>query len=163
MFLTACDVDFYLKMWMNTHIRWKYVECLPVENESTPWDDTQHTQRVPHIIMCTQKKTLIFICKLPINKIKGYLYSILSLSGQSSGSTYRVPDILNGPDKDTIENKMPFILYILSIFITSQVVVVLIVIRLISIFKHPEYRTISNFKLATLSSQRFVSSQQSSG
>jgi hypothetical protein len=28
---------FYLKMWMNTHIRWKYVECLPVENESTPW------------------------------------------------------------------------------------------------------------------------------
>jgi hypothetical protein len=22
---------------MNTHIRWKYVECLPVENESTPW------------------------------------------------------------------------------------------------------------------------------
>jgi hypothetical protein len=29
---------------------------------------------------------MIFICKLPINKIKGYLYSILSLSGQSSGS-----------------------------------------------------------------------------
>ena len=22
---------------MNTHIRWKYVECLPVESESTPW------------------------------------------------------------------------------------------------------------------------------
>jgi hypothetical protein len=31
MFLMA-----YLKMWMNTHIRWKYVECLPVESESTP-------------------------------------------------------------------------------------------------------------------------------
>jgi hypothetical protein len=42
---------------MNTHIRWKYVECLPVENESTPRDDTQHT-RVPHIIMCTQKKNV---------------------------------------------------------------------------------------------------------
>jgi hypothetical protein len=49
---------------------------------------------------------MIFVCKLPINKIKGYLYSILSLSGQSSGS----PD--NGPDKDSIENKIPFILYI---------------------------------------------------
>ena len=57
---------FYLKMWMNTHIRWKYilyVECLPVENESTPWDETQHTQRVPHIIMCTQKKT-VWILKI---------------------------------------------------------------------------------------------------
>jgi hypothetical protein len=39
------------------------VECLPVENESTPWDDTQHTQRVPHIIMCTQKKT-VWILKI---------------------------------------------------------------------------------------------------
>ena len=46
---------------MNTHIRWKYVECLPVENESTPRDDTQHTQRVPHIIMCTQKKMFEFL------------------------------------------------------------------------------------------------------
>jgi hypothetical protein len=55
MFLTACDVDFILKC---EYIRWKYVECLPVETESTPWDETQHTQRVPHIIMCTQKKTL---------------------------------------------------------------------------------------------------------
>jgi hypothetical protein len=32
--------------------------------------------------------------KLPINKIKGYLYSILSLSGQSSGSPYRVRQIM---------------------------------------------------------------------
>jgi hypothetical protein len=36
---------------------------------------------------------MIFVCKLPINKIKGS------------------PD--NGPDKDSIENKMPFILYLL--------------------------------------------------
>jgi hypothetical protein len=53
---------------------------------------------------------MIFVCKLPINKIKGYLVSILSLSGPSSGSPGS-PD--NGPDKDSIENKMPFILYIL--------------------------------------------------
>ena len=33
MFLTACDDDFILKC---EYIRWKYVECLPVENESTP-------------------------------------------------------------------------------------------------------------------------------
>ena len=39
---------------------------------------------------------MIFVCKLPINKIKGYLFSI-------SGS------LDNGPDKDSIENKMPFI------------------------------------------------------
>ena len=39
---------------MNTHIRWKYVECLPVENE-------QHTQCVPNIIMCTQKKLFEFL------------------------------------------------------------------------------------------------------
>ena len=32
---------------------------------------------------------MIFVCELPINKIKGYLYSTLSLSGQSSGSPYR--------------------------------------------------------------------------
>ena len=38
---------------------------------------------------------MIFVCKLPINKIKGYLYSILSLSGQSSyGSPYRVRQIM---------------------------------------------------------------------
>jgi hypothetical protein len=36
------------------------------------------------------------------------LFSILSLSGPSSGS----PD--NGTDKDSIENKMPFILYVLE-------------------------------------------------
>ena len=42
---------------------------------------------------------MIFICKLPINKIKGYLFSILSLSGPSSDSTLSgSPD--NGPDKD---------------------------------------------------------------
>jgi hypothetical protein len=29
MFLTACDDDFILKCELNTHIRWKYVECLP--------------------------------------------------------------------------------------------------------------------------------------
>ena len=46
---------------MNTHIWWKYVRCLPVENESTPLDETQHTQRVPHIIMCTQKKTVLIL------------------------------------------------------------------------------------------------------
>ena len=125
---------------------------------------THSIHNVCRTLSCVHRKKLFdFICKLPINKIKGYLYSILYLSGQSSGSPYRVPDILNGPDKDIIENKMPFLLYILSIFITSQVVVVLIVICLISIFKHPEYRTITNFKLGTLSSQRFVSTQQSSG
>jgi hypothetical protein len=40
---------------------------------------------------------MIFVCKLPINKIKGYFGS---------------PD--NGPDKDSIENKMHFILYVFS-------------------------------------------------
>jgi hypothetical protein len=44
---------------------------------------------------------MIFVCKLPINKIKGYLCSILSLSGQSTSGS---PD--HGPDKDSIENKM---------------------------------------------------------
>ena len=37
---------------------------------------------------------MIFVCKLPINKVKSYLYSILSLSGQSSGSPYRVRQIM---------------------------------------------------------------------
>ena len=37
---------------------------------------------------------MIFVCKLPINKTKDYLYSILSLSGQSSGSSYRVRQII---------------------------------------------------------------------
>ena len=37
---------------------------------------------------------MIFVCKLPINKIKGYLFSILSLSGPSSGSPYRVCQIM---------------------------------------------------------------------
>jgi hypothetical protein len=37
---------------------------------------------------------MIFVCKLPINKIKGYLFSILSLSGPSSGSSYRVHQIM---------------------------------------------------------------------
>jgi hypothetical protein len=36
---------------MNTPIRWKYVERLPVENESTPW---VMTQRVPHIMHRTK-------------------------------------------------------------------------------------------------------------
>jgi hypothetical protein len=36
MFLMACDDDFILKCELNTHIRWKYVECLPVKNVSTP-------------------------------------------------------------------------------------------------------------------------------
>jgi hypothetical protein len=53
---------------------------------------------------------MIFVCKLPINKIKDYLYSMMSLSGQSSGSPDGSPD--NGHDKDSIENKMPFILYL---------------------------------------------------
>ena len=48
---------------MNTHIRWKYVEYLPVENESKPWHDTQHEQRVPHIMMCTQKRKLFEFLK----------------------------------------------------------------------------------------------------
>ena len=58
-----------------------------------------------------------FVCKLPINKIKDYqyLFSILSLSVPSSGSTLSgLPD--DGPDKDSIENKMPFILYIYYIW-----------------------------------------------
>jgi hypothetical protein len=33
---------------------------------------------------------MISVCKLPINKIKGYLFSILSLSGPSSGSPSRL-------------------------------------------------------------------------
>jgi hypothetical protein len=37
---------------------------------------------------------MIFVCKLRINKIKGYLYSTLSLSGQPSGSPYRVRQIM---------------------------------------------------------------------
>jgi hypothetical protein len=37
---------------------------------------------------------MIFVCKLPINKIKGYLFSILSLSGPSSGSPDRVRQIM---------------------------------------------------------------------
>jgi hypothetical protein len=37
---------------------------------------------------------MIFVCKLLINKIKGYLFLILSLSGPSSGSTYRVCQIM---------------------------------------------------------------------
>jgi hypothetical protein len=60
---------------------------------------------------------MIFVCKLPINKIKGYLCSILSLSGQSTSGS---PD--HGPDKDSIENKMPFILYILTSFSLITVV-----------------------------------------
>jgi hypothetical protein len=37
---------------------------------------------------------MIFVCKLPINKIKDYLFSILSLSGPSSVSPYRVRQIM---------------------------------------------------------------------
>jgi hypothetical protein len=37
---------------------------------------------------------MIFVCKLRINKTKDHLYSILSLSGQSSGSSYRVRQII---------------------------------------------------------------------
>jgi hypothetical protein len=36
---------------------------------------------------------MIFVYKLPINKIKGYLFSILALSEPSSGSPYRVCQI----------------------------------------------------------------------
>ena len=41
---------------MNTHSRWKYVEWLPVENESTP----RVTTCAAHyeFVMCTQKKTV---------------------------------------------------------------------------------------------------------
>jgi hypothetical protein len=75
---------------------------------------------------------MIFVCKLPINKIKGYLFSILSLSGPSSGSPYRVCQIMalinsgepdDGPDKDSIENKMPFILFIsLKVILKANIV-----------------------------------------
>ena len=44
-------------------------------------------------------------------RIKGILFSMLSLSGPSSGEPDRVSQMM-GPDKDSIENKMPFILYI---------------------------------------------------
>jgi hypothetical protein len=37
---------------------------------------------------------MIFVCKLPINKIKGYLFSLLSLSGASSGSPYQFRQIM---------------------------------------------------------------------
>jgi hypothetical protein len=37
---------------------------------------------------------VIFVCTLPINKIKGYLFSILALSGPSFGSPYRVCQIM---------------------------------------------------------------------
>jgi hypothetical protein len=37
---------------------------------------------------------MIFVCKLPMNTIKGYLFSILSLSGPSSGSPCRVCQIM---------------------------------------------------------------------
>jgi len=58
---------------------------------------------------------MIFVCKLPINKIKGYLYSILSLSGQSSGSPYRVRQIMV-LIKTVSKTKCP-LFYIYSIFI----------------------------------------------
>ena len=49
---------------------------------------------------------MIFVCKLPISKIKGYCFRYCLYQDHYLGS----PD--NGPDKDGIENKMPFILYI---------------------------------------------------
>jgi hypothetical protein len=58
--ITACNEDFYPKMWMNTHIRWKYVECLPVENESTPWRTT-YTTCVAHYHVYTEKKLFEFL------------------------------------------------------------------------------------------------------
>ena len=53
---------FYLKMWMNTHIQWKYVECLPVENESTPrvmtvWHNVCRT------LSCVHRKKLFEFLK----------------------------------------------------------------------------------------------------
>jgi hypothetical protein len=53
----------------------------------------------PEIFSASAKKYFFqcfddFVCKLPINKIKGYLFSILSLSGPSSGSPYRVCQII---------------------------------------------------------------------
>jgi hypothetical protein len=53
MFLTACDDDFILKCeWIHisSGIMWNVYLSKPKEHH-----DTQHTQRVPHIIMCTQK------------------------------------------------------------------------------------------------------------
>jgi hypothetical protein len=50
---------------------------------------------------------MIFVCKLPISKIKGYCFRYCLYQDHYLGS----PD--NGPDKDGIENKMPFILYII--------------------------------------------------
>ena len=37
---------------------------------------------------------MIFVCKLPISKINGYLFSLLSLSGASPGSPNRVRQIM---------------------------------------------------------------------
>ena len=45
---------------------------------------------------------MIFVCKLLINKIKGYLFSILFLSG--------LPD--NGPDKDSIKQNGLYSIYV---------------------------------------------------
>ena len=57
---------------------------------------------------------MIFVCKLPIKQNKGlfvfdtvFIRTIIWLTLSLLGS----PD--HGPDKDSIENKMPFILYIL--------------------------------------------------
>jgi hypothetical protein len=49
---------FDLKMWMNTHIRWKYVECLPVENESTPWVVTVW-HNVCRTLSCVHRKNCL--------------------------------------------------------------------------------------------------------
>jgi hypothetical protein len=84
-----------------------------------------------HMIMCGTRcvccvsshgvlsfSTDIFVCKLPINKIKGYLYSILSLSGQSSGSLYGVCQIMV-LIKTVSETKCPlFYIYIVFTWIT---------------------------------------------
>jgi hypothetical protein len=57
---------------------------------------------------------MIFVCKLPINKIKGYLYSILSFSRQSSGSLYGVCQIMV-LIKTVSKTKCPlFYIYIVS-------------------------------------------------
>jgi hypothetical protein len=51
---------FYLKMWMNTHIQWNYVECLPVETERTPWHTT-YTTCAAHYHVYTENKLFEFL------------------------------------------------------------------------------------------------------
>jgi hypothetical protein len=60
MFLTACDDDFILKCeWIHisSGIMW---ECLPVENESTPWHTT-YTTCAAHYHVYTENKLFEFL------------------------------------------------------------------------------------------------------